>query len=405
MKSSAPKIVNVINSAFLLPALFRGQMSYLKSCGFDLHIATQGDKYLDAFAKIEPITPLDLPISRSISPLRDLVSIVRLCSELQRIRPTIVHTHTPKGGLIGMIASWLMRVPVRIYHIHGLPMSTSRGLKHLLLKYCEMLCCRLAHQVLCVSHSVKTDALAEGLCPTEKLTVPLHGSANGVDCERYSPALRGENDSMRQQLGIPSDAMVIGFVGRLKSEKGIVELAAAWKTIRKQSPKAWLLLVGPFDEQDAIPSEVRRSLESDDHVLCVGRVADAHPYFSVIDIAVLPSYREGLSTFLLEAMATGIPSVTTNVPGCHDLIETGINGTVIPPQDAASLETALSSYINDKALRLRHGRAARQRCLERYTQPLIWDALLEIYETQMQSNGYSIANRELPIDHEARRAA
>ena len=180
-------------------AFFQGQVGYLKARGVDVWALSSPGEELDQFAAHEGIPVHGLEMPRRITPLRDLAASVRLWRWLRKVRPDIVHSHTPKGGLLGMVAAWPARVPVRVYSMLGLPLMTATGLKRQLLRWTEKVSCRLAHQVFCISASLRDVAVAEGLCPLEKMRVFHHGSMFGVAaehdvqpgaCRRHGPGRR-----------------------------------------------------------------------------------------------------------------------------------------------------------------------------------------------------------------------
>jgi glycosyltransferase involved in cell wall biosynthesis len=359
-----------------------GQVGYMKARGFDVHALSSPGPFLDRFAERERVGvhPVDMP--RRITPLRDVAAVARIWTALRRIRPHIVHAHTPKGGVLGMIGAWLAGVPVRIYHLHGLPFTTAAGWKRALLLWSERVACRLAHQVLCVSASVRQVAVDSRLCGRDKITVLAEGSINGVDAvQRFNPAhLPAEaRDETRRRYRIPADAPVLGFIGRIVRSKGIVELAGAWSALREQFPDLRLMLVGPYEPQDPIPPDIDRQLRKDPRVHFIGEEWNVPPLYAAMDVLVLPTYREGFPTVLLEAAAMAVPVVATQVSGCVDAVQHGVTGLLVPPYDAASLAAAIGRYLRNAALRLRHGAAARQRVLRDFCPERLWQATHQEY--------------------------
>src|SRR5262249_8583139 len=311
---------------------FTGQIGHMKERGLEVQAISSPGEALDQFAAREQIMVHALEMPRRITPLRDLRAVARLWRLLRRRRPDIVHAHTPKGGLLGMIGAWLARVPVRIYHLHGLPMMTATGLKRTLLRWSEKVACLLAHQVLCVSHSLQDVAVAEGLCPADKIKVLLSGSINGVDAEdTFNPERVGATAraAVRAHHGIPPDAPVIGFVGRVVRDKGLIELAEAWRLLQKEFPSLHLLVVGPFEPQDPVPADVIQLLRSDPQIHLTGLCLDVPPLYAAMDVAVLPTYREGFGIVAIEAAAMELPVVATRIPGCVDAVEDGVTGTLV----------------------------------------------------------------------------
>lgn len=365
-----------------------GQVGYMTRRGFDVYALSSPGELLTKFAEQEGVPVKAVDMERRITPFRDLLSLFRIWRWFRRVRPTIVHAHTPKGGLLGMLAGRLAGVPVRIYHLHGLRFVTVTGWKRRLLIWTERWACRLAQQVLCVSASVEALARDAGLCPPEKIKVLLRGSCNGVDAaHRFNPAQipPSSRAEVRSKFGIPADAFVLGYVGRIVWSKGIVELVRAWNTLRDQFPALHLLMVGPIEPEDPLPAEVGAALRNDPRIHLVGQDWDTPRLFASMDVLVLPTYREGLPIVLLEAAAMTLPIVSTRVPGCVDVIEDGVTGTLVPPYDARALAAAIRAYVDSPAMRRRHGQQARQRVLRDFEQERIWRALFQEYLRCLQT--------------------
>jgi glycosyltransferase involved in cell wall biosynthesis len=320
---------------------------------------------------------------RRISPLSDLVALGRILRVLWKRDFDGVHAHTPKAGLLLTIAAWVMRMPVRIYHVHGLPWRHCVGMRGVLLRMSEHVACALATRVLCVSGSVRHALVREGMCQGSKCEVPAGGSSNGIDAtERFVPCNAAHDAAameVRANHRIPVGAPVAGFIGRLANDKGLTELVEAWPLVRAAIPGAHLLVVGPPDESDPLPRAVQERLESDPSIHLHGVDWNSPPIYRAIDLLVLPTYREGFPNVLLEAGATATPVVATVVDGCVDAIVDGVTGTLVPARDAPALAAAMCTYLADSALRGRVGRAARKRVLAVYSRHALWSALHRIY--------------------------
>jgi len=362
---------------------FRGQVGDLEGRGLEVQALSSPGAELDAFAAREHVPVHGIPMARRIAPLRDLLSLARIWRCLRAVRPTILHAHTPKAGLLGMLAGRLAGIPVCIYHIHGLPLLTAGPWKGALLRLVERIACRLAHQVLCVSHSVRGVAIDLGLCAPDRIRVLLGGSVNGVDAlGRFDPARVGDGvgRAKRAALGIPADALVLGFVGRIVRDKGLVELVLAWRALRVANPLLRLLVVGAFEDGDPVPPDVAEALRGDPRVHLIGETDDVVGCYAAMDVVALPTYREGLSTVLLEAAAMRLPCVASNVPGCSDVVIDGVTGRLVPPRDATALAAAIQGYIDRPTQRRVHGRTARERVLLKFGREEIWDAVAREYD-------------------------
>jgi glycosyltransferase involved in cell wall biosynthesis len=286
---------------------------------------------------------------------------------------------------------------VRVYHIHGLPLMTATGLKRRLLQATERVACALAHQVLCVSQSVRDVAIAERLCPPSKIKVLLHGSVNGVDAVgRFNPRSLpvDARHEVRVRYGIPPDARVAGFVGRVVRDKGLTELAQAWQGLRAAYADLHLLIVGPFEPQDPLPVDVETLLRSDPRIHLAGECVDMPPLYAAMDLLVLPTYREGLGIVALEAAAMELPVVATRIPGCVDAVNDEVTATLVPVRDAVALGDAVRRYLDDANLRRRHGQAGRQLVLRNFAQPALWEALHQEYTKLLRDHGCPVPEKE-----------
>jgi glycosyltransferase involved in cell wall biosynthesis len=375
--SRQPHLLHVTTVPMSLVFLV-GQVGYMKRRGFVVSALTSPGEYAAEFSSREGIEVHTVAMPRRITPIRDALAAIRIGRKIRTLRPDIVHAHTPKGGLLGMIGAWLARVPARIYHIHGFPFMTASGMRGRLLRWTERLSCALAHRVLCVSHSVRQVAIDEGICPAEKIHVVLGGSINGVDSGgRFNPA-KLEDDirrTTRERLGIPAGAVVIGYVGRIVRDKGLVELCEAWRRLRAEFPQLHLITVGPREPQDPVPAWVAELLDTDPRIHDIGMDWDTPPYYRAMDLVVLPSYREGFPIVPLEAAAMRLPVVATHVPGCKDAVVDGGTGLLVPPRESGALAAAIRRYIVDPELRREHGNAGRQRVEHEFRQDRIWDAV------------------------------
>jgi glycosyltransferase involved in cell wall biosynthesis len=383
------RVVHISTSPLFLNFL-RGLLLDLRERGFEPSVVCSPGELLDRFVRETGVAGFGVEMPRRITPLRDVVALYRLVILLRRLRPHIVHAHTPKGGLLGTTAAWMCRVPVRIYHIHGLPYLTASGAKRLLLRWSEKVACRLAHRVLCVGESMRRIAVEEKLCPPDRIKVLANGSGQGVDAERrfyLGRFTETERERLQAQLQIPLDATVIGFVGRIVRDKGMQELAHAWQHLREDHPHLHLLLVGEYEEQDPVPAWVEQTFASDSRVHITGWVSDTAPYYAIMHLLVLPSYREGFPITPLEAAAMELPVVATRIPGNVDAVEDEVTGLLVPPRDAEALEQAIRCYLDCPALRQQHGKAGRERVLRLFRQEVIWEALYNEYVALLQQRG------------------
>jgi glycosyltransferase involved in cell wall biosynthesis len=266
------------------------------------------------------------------------------------------------------------------------------GFSKSVLEMLERISCLCSDRVLAVSRSVADVMLRGGYCPAHKLTVPAAGSSNGVDAlERFNPDLipPGTRERSRRRYNISPEALVIGFVGRLVAGKGIRELEAAWRSIRTQHGKAFLVTVGEQEAQDPVPQEVLNRLRGDKRVVMLDYVPNEEMplLYYIMDLVALPTYSEGLPNVPLEAAAMELPVVASRVTGCVDAIEDEVTGILIPPKDWQALALAMTRYIEDEELRREHGKAGRERVLRLFRPPMIWEAVYREYMSALASKG------------------
>jgi lipopolysaccharide/colanic/teichoic acid biosynthesis glycosyltransferase/glycosyltransferase involved in cell wall biosynthesis len=367
---------------------FRGQIGYLKSRGFDVAAISSPGPMLDEAAAREAIPVHAVPIARRLAPLSDLSALIRLWKLLRKQRPDVVHSHTPKAGLLGTIAARLAGVPAVYLSVFGLPQMTRQGPMRWLLDATTRLACRLADRVWCDSRSMADYLVAQRLASPHKVMVIGHGSVNGVDTtDRFAPTRfsLADREALRRHYDIPADAPIVGFVGRVVADKGIRELTAAWSVLRERHPTLYLLVVGPQESGDSITSNDEQRLRSDPRVRLVGMQTDVPPFLSVMDVFVNPSYREGFGIANLEASAMSIPVVATRIPGCVDSVADGVTGTLVPVRDAEALATAIDTYLRDADLRQKHGSAGRERAIRDFNPLSIWQALEAEYRQTLNA--------------------
>ena len=328
--STPARLVNIVTVPISF-WLIRGQAALMSSAGFEVHAISSPCALADEYSRAHNVPVHPVLMARRMNPWADLVSLARLVATLKRLEPRVVQAGTPKAGLLGMIAAYFLRVPIRVYYIHGLPVLTARGLQRLILSTTERLACSMATHVLCVSHSIRHELVGMRLCPSHKAVVIGDGSSNGVDTSWFDRTRlpEGTREQVRARLGIPGNALVVGFIGRVGREKGISELQRAWRLLRDRCPSAHLLIIGPPEETDPVSDETQLALAGDPRVHLPGADWDTAPLYMAMDVFCLPSHREGLPNVLLEAAAMELPAVAFRVPGVVDAIEDGVTGRLV----------------------------------------------------------------------------
>jgi glycosyltransferase involved in cell wall biosynthesis len=366
-----------------------GRLHALREAGFAVTLVASPGELLERTAQTEGVFAWPVAMRRRMAPIADLRSFVALCFMLWRVRPAITDFSTPKAGLLGNLAAWMMRVPTRVYTLRGLKLESSSGLKRGLLLWSERVAARCAHVVLCNSESLRAEAIALNVAPARKLRMLGEGSSNGVDTKRFSPASSAGESTVRRELGIPAGDIVLGFVGRLTRDKGVPELLVAFDEILREEPAVWLLLAGWFDQaEDALDRRWRERIAGHPRIRHVGYVADAAEYYRAMDLFVLPTHREGFPNAVLEASASGLPVITTRSTGARDAVVAEVTGLLIPAGVPEAIVEASLELIRDGAKRRRMGAAGWAWAVERYSRTKVLGLAVEFYRGLVSDGGH-----------------
>ncbi len=375
------KLVHIVTSPMTAWAFLRGQLRFMKDRGFDVTLISAPGWELDEIANQEGVRAVAMPMLREPAPFRDCVALARLTALLRRLSPQIVHCGTPKACLLGGLAARLAGVPARVMTLHGMRTDGLAGRKQSLMLMLERLSCRSAQRIYCVGESLRARAVELQLAPQSKLRVLGHGTANGIDVERFSrtESLLQRSEALREKFRVPTDVPVIGFVGRLVRDKGVGELVTAFGELKRDFPNVRLLVVGPLENYDGLDPELRSRITADPQIIHTGFLEETAAAYPLMTLLALPTYREGFPYVPMEAAAMELPVVATRVTGCVDAVIDGETGTLVPPRDAAALATAIAAYLRDPALGRRHGLAGSERVQRDFRPEPIWQLLYEEY--------------------------
>jgi len=336
---------------------------------------------LDAAREKHGVRTIEVPMERHISLKRDVAALWQLVKMFRRERPTMVHSMTPKAGMLCMVAAWMTRVPVRVHTFTGLVFPTATGQKRRVLMATDWLTCACATHIIPEGEGVKNDLLKNGI--TKKpLRVLGYGNVRGVNMERFSR--RPEVMELVTRKSLKShNCFTFLFVGRIVRDKGINELVLAFTRLYKADKSIRLVLVGWFeDELDPISEETRRAISECAGIEAVGvkKGDELLAYYAASDCFVFPSYREGFPNTVLEAGAMGLPSIVTDINGSREIIVQGKNGIIIPPKNEDALYEAMWRIVHDPGKCKAMAVEARPLIASRFEQCFVRKCLYDFYD-------------------------
>lgn len=376
------KLVRITTIPLSLEKLLEGQLSFM-SRYYDVTAISAEKERLRKYGVENKVRTFWVNMTREITPYEDLKALLRLYRFLKKEKPLIVHTHTPKAGIIGMLAGKMAGVPIRLHTVAGLPLLETSGMKRRILDFVEKLTYRSATKVYPNSFVLKNIILDLGYANYDKLKVLGEGSSNGIDTNYFNPSNYDKkfSDALRKEIGIPNSDFVFVFVGRLVSEKGINELISAFVELEEINPNLSLLLVGPL-EQDLNPlkPETIEIINSHRKIFSTGFQQDVRPYFSISNTLAFPSYREGFPNVVMQANAMGLPAIVTDINGCNEIIENDLNGLIIPVKSKDALKVAMENILKNVTLKNNLTQNARQLIQNKYEREQFWKILLKEYK-------------------------
>ena len=373
------KIIRATTIPKSLDVFCRGLLKKLSEKYEVVALSSPGEE-MQAIVEREGVRTITVPMERHISPWKDIVALFRLILVFRQERPTMVHSMTPKAGLLCMVAAWLTRVPVRVHTFTGLVFPTAKGLQRKLLMLTDSITCHCATYIIPEGEGVKRDLLNYGIT-TKPLRVLGFGNVMGVDMHIYC---RRPEVMEKARLLRDEHNFTFLFVGRIVRDKGINELCEAFDRLSKEYPQTRLLLVGwREDDLDPVSDKTQDLIDSNPSINYVGEIwgDDLLAYYAAADCFVLPSYREGFPNTVLEAGAMGLPSIVTDINGSREIIVENENGMIIPPRDVDALFVAMRRMLNDDRRRSYMASNARNMIGCRFEQGFVRQCLLDFYDT------------------------
>ena len=331
---------------------------------------------LEVVATREGVRTIAVKMERRISLKRDIVSLWQMYKVMRRERPWMVHSMTPKAGLMCMVAAWLARVPRRVHTFTGLVWPTATGLNRMILKTTDRILCACATHIIPEGNGVKND-LINGKITRKPMKVLANGNVRGIELDHYRRTAEVEEEAAKiRKEGV----LTFVFIGRLVRDKGIHELVEAFVRLNKENPHTRLVLVGRTEaELDPLNEETQHIIDTHNAIEAVGSQNDVRPWLAASDVLAFPSYREGFPNVVIEAGAMGLPSIVTNINGCNEIIIPGENGVIIPPRDADALYEAMKDLCENDEKRVYLTKNARESVASRFDCQIVRRALYDFY--------------------------
>jgi glycosyltransferase involved in cell wall biosynthesis len=392
MKSN-PRLIRITTVPMSLKYLLSGQLTFFQQNGFEiLAVSADGPEVIDLAREVNHRV---IPMTRKMTPFQDLYCLWLLIRTMQKFKPDVVHSHTPKAGLLGMLAAWLCRVPVRMHTVAGLPLMEARGVTRKILELTERVTYACATRVYPNSFALMRYMNSRFKIQDSKFNLELRlknkfnvigkGSSNGIDISLFnrSEMLEQQAKLIREKYAIAESEVVFSFVGRLVKDKGLVELVNAFQQL---AIPARLLLIGGFEEHlDPLPKEVMTFLKRSPRVILAGFQHDVRHWMMSSDVFVFPSYREGFPNVVMQAACLEVASIVSDINGCNELIVHGKTGLIVPTKDAEKLLAAMQEMVSNKERAKRMAKASREFVIANFDRAYVWNELLKEYKDLMMS--------------------
>lgn len=380
------KLIRTATISMSLNYLLKGQLSFFNKY-FNVIAVSGTDDDLKIVEEREGVKVVSLVMERKIHLIKDLVSLWELYQLFLIEKPNIVHSITPKAGLLSMVAAYFAKVPVRLHTFTGLIFPTKTGLTKIILIITDRILCRCATAIYPEGEGVKSDLIKYGIT-SKPLKIIANGNVNGIDTEYFNPDLFTFNEKhlLRNEWNIKESDFVFIFVGRLVADKGINELVGAFLKISEKNKQVKLLLVGAFEQElDPLAPETIHNIKENINIISVGFQTDVRLYFSISNALVFPSYREGFPNVVMQAGSMGLPAIVTNINGCNEIIIHEKNGLIIEVKNIKALIEAMQKLIFNLGFLKYLATNSRQMISSRYSQELVWNGILTEYIDLMQN--------------------
>ena len=375
---SGKRIVLVSTVPYFMVSQLSSQIQFLRSLGMQVTIITSPGDELNELSSGDGLSVITMDIPRKPEPWRDFKALLKLFQIFRKSSFDILHSTTPKAGLLCAVAGKLAGIPVRLHTFTGQAWVTRKGLMRRVMRFADKVIILLMTHCYADSPSQRDFLIEENMAAADEISVIGHGSLGGVDMQRFSADRwsEAEKHGLRNNLGLMNTAFVATYIGRITRDKGVNELLEAFEVFQRLHPEAHLLMLGPVDEEGV---DLFEQAAAQTHVHCLGYQPDPERFLSITNVLCLPSYREGFGTVVIEAAAMGVPCIGTKIAGLVDAVEDGDSGILIPIRDVNTLRQALQTLAEDQGLCVRMGEKARGRTRQLFSSEAVSRALATAY--------------------------
>jgi glycosyltransferase involved in cell wall biosynthesis len=383
------KLIRITTVPMALRYLLPGQPQFMQQNGFDVLMISADGPELNEVIKNEGCRHIIVPMTRQITPLQDLKCLIQLIQIFKKERPDIVHTHTPKAGLLGMLAAKFCGVKVRIHTVAGMPLMVEKGAKLKLLTFIEKLTYWAAGHVWPNSASLQAFIRAQQLTAEKKLHIIAKGSTNGINLQRFNKAALTETGiaAIKKSIGHSAENTYLLCIGRLVADKGIVELVQVFTRLQKKYAQLRLVLVGDFEAAlDPLPAGVLEQIQINPAIIHITWTQQVEYFMQVADYFIFPSHREGFPNVLLQAGAMELPIVCSRIAGNVDIVEHNTTGLIFNRADAQEMEQQVEYAINHPQEMKRMAQTLCSIVQNDYRRENIWQNILANYNSLLNLN-------------------
>lgn len=380
------KIIYIAAAGKTVRSFLQAHLKNLTNTGYDVTLICSDSDETSEVRENTNVRYIPVSIKTDIAPFSDLLSVIKLAAILFKERPTVVHAHMTKAGLVSMLSAFITLVPHRIYHNHGMAAFSSKGAKRLLLESVEKFNCKLATQVIFCGNSTMHEAINRRLCSKEKAHVIGGGTISGIDTERFHrPHTPQQRTALRSRFNLQENSFVVGFVGRIVAHKGIDNIIKAWPLVSQDISTPTQLIIAGANDRNALFSRLNDLCDNDKNVMYLDRVDNIDEIYRAIDVLILPSWHEGFPYSVMEAQSSGTPAIVTEVPGNTDAVLADVTGLHVPVENPEALAEAIMSIAKNSVLREKMSLAASNRVRNFYSEEQVLENLGVFYQKLLHS--------------------